>query len=634
MISCRVLGPVEVVLDGGFPPAELLWRKHLALLIYLARSTRGRTREHLLGLLWADKPESNARHSLNEAVRVLRRSLGETAVDTSSGQVRLGAGAVQLDLERVEAAAAAGDWCAAAELVAGEFMEGFAVPGAGEFEEWLAAERMHWRRRGVEVLVGCAAALLRAGRTADASTMAERAAVLDPRSDLAMRELMRALALVGERAVALERFDGFARRLEEELGVPPEPETLALAARIRRERSARPAEPARTRRDTGAESRRPLVGRAAELARLLDAAATCREERRATALVLEGDAGSGKTRLLEEVLVRLRLDGAAVAAARAVEADRGEPWSGVRALARGGLLDAGGLAGAPSAALAAFAADIPEWADRFAAAARATPHPPGRALCELLRAAVEEQPVVLAVDDAEWLDRESLLALVSALRDLAATPLGVVLTTSAVTPAPAVDELRSRVGRDIPGAVIALGPLDVAALRALARELLPSFGEVEIDRVVRRVGTDSAGVPLLAAELLRAVALGMDLGTTPGAWPEPFKTLDQTLPGDLPDAVVSAIRVRFRRLGTPAQQALAAASILDDRVTPELLGRALAVPPEELTTALDELEWHRWLVSEPRGYGFTARLVRQVIARDMLTPGQRRRILERLGRAP
>jgi hypothetical protein len=37
-------------------------------------------------------------------------------------------------------------------------------------------------------------------------------------------------------------------------------------------------------------------------------------------------------------------------------------------------------------------------------------------------------------------------------------------------------------------------------------------------------------------------------------------------------------------------------------------------------------------VSEPRGYGFVARVVRQVVARDMLTPGQRRRILERLGR--
>jgi hypothetical protein len=151
--------------------------------------------------------------------------------------------------------------------------------------------------------------------------------------------------------------------------------------------------------------------------------------------------------------------------------------------------------------------------------------------------------------------------------------------------------------------------------------------------VVRRVGSDSAGVPLLAVELLRAVALGMDLGGTSGAWPEPLKTLDQTLPGDLPDAVVAAIRVGFRRLSPPARQALAAASILNPRVPTEVLARATDLPLEAVSTALDELEWHRWMVSEPRGYGFVARVVRQVIARDMLTPGQRRRILERLGRS-
>ena len=72
MITCRTLGPLAVTVDGAEPPAELLWRKHLALLLYLARSPRrSRSREHLIGLLWADKPETAARHSLREAVRVL-----------------------------------------------------------------------------------------------------------------------------------------------------------------------------------------------------------------------------------------------------------------------------------------------------------------------------------------------------------------------------------------------------------------------------------------------------------------------------------------------------------------------------------------------------------------------------------
>jgi predicted ATPase len=197
-------------------------------------------------------------------------------------------------------------------------------------------------------------------------------------------------------------------------------------------------------------------------------------------------------------------------------------------------------------------------------------------------------------------------------------------------PSPEIERFRAGIGRDLTGTVMSLGPLEIAGLQELARRILPSFSEVEIDRVARRVGTDSAGIPLLAVELLRAVAHGMDLGVTTGAWPEPLKTLDQTLPGDLPTAVVGAIRVGFGRLSRRAREILAAASVLDDRVTLEVLARAVELPPGELTAALDELEWHRWLVSEPRGYGFAARIVRQVVARDMLTSGQRRRILERL----
>ena len=75
MIQIRLLGPVEVTIDRAPAPPDLLWRKHLALLVYLARSPhRARARDHLLALLWSDKDDEAARHSLNEAVRILRRS--------------------------------------------------------------------------------------------------------------------------------------------------------------------------------------------------------------------------------------------------------------------------------------------------------------------------------------------------------------------------------------------------------------------------------------------------------------------------------------------------------------------------------------------------------------------------------
>lgn len=626
MISCQTLGPVGLSLDGGPAPPELLWRKHLALLLYLARSPRGRTREHLVGLLWPEKPEPAARHSLNEAIRVLRRYLGDSSVDTTGGQVRLTPEAVRLDVDRLEELARAGEWSAAARLIAGEFLEGFAIPGASAFEDWLAGERSIVRRRSIEVLLHFAEYLLQSGKAGEASGIAMRALSLEPRSEPALRVSMRSLVLAGDRTGALEGYEAFRTRLKEEVGSSPDAATDALADRVRHERSPRPA-PVGRAGDSAEEPRAPLVGREVELARLVDAAATACRERRPAALILQGDSGIGKTRLADELLARLRLDGITVAAMRAVEADLGEEWSGVIALARGGLLQASGVAAAPPDALSAFAGVIPEWGDRFPGLRReggAVSY--GRALSDVLRAATDEQPLVLAVDDAQWLDQASLLALLAALRDLSAAPLILLLSADHQPPRSELDELRTRLGRDIRGVILRLSPLNSADLRALARHMLPQFNEVEIERVVRRVATDSAGLPLLAVELLRAVALGLDLRGTPGAWPEPLKTLDQTLPGDLPDTVSAAIRVGFRRLSPAAQRALSVAAVLGDRVPLERLAHALSLELPEVAGALDELEWHRWLVCDSRGYTFVARVVQQVVARDMLTPGQRQRI--------
>ncbi len=220
----------------------------------------------------------------------------------------------------------------------------------------------------------------------------------------------------------------------------------------------------------------------------------------------------------------------------------------------------------------------------------------------------------------------ALLALIAALRDLAGLPLFVLLTFQTQPPRSELDELRSRIGRDVPGASVLLRPLDDAALRELAGWAVPTYTGEELERLARRVAADSAGVPLLAVELYHAVALGLDLGTITGAWPEPAKTLDQTLPADLPDAVVGAIRVGFRRLTPNAQQALGAAAALGERVPVEQLERATGLSRAHLLSALDELEWQRWLVAEPRGYAFLARIVREVVVRDMLTEGQRQRI--------
>src|SRR5881628_3204529 len=187
------------------------------------------------------------------------------------------------------------------------------------------------------------------------------------------------LPRAGDRAGALALFKAFASRLKRDLGAEPDAETRALAERVRLERAWRLPKAGRDADARASASRRaPMVGRALELARLTDAWTACRAKGQATVVVIEGDAGAGKTRLAEELAARARLDGAVVAAVRAVAADQGDPWSGVFGIARGGLLDAPGVAAAPPAALAQLRGTAPAGA-------------PGRALAEVVQAVAYEQ---------------------------------------------------------------------------------------------------------------------------------------------------------------------------------------------------------------------------------------------------
>lgn len=628
----RALGPVAVLVRGEPAPSELLWRKNLALLLYLARSPqRGRARDHLIGLLWADKDEQAARHSLREAIRTLRRALGDGAIDATRMQVRLGDGAVQLDVTHLEEAAGAGEWARAAELVGGEFLEGFGVPDASAFEDWLAAERAHWTHRGVEVLARASEEALNRGDVAGAVGYARRAVALDALSEPAVRALIRALAITGDRGAALSEVAALTDRLRAAGVAKLEPETEALATRIRSQRISRPRDAAMRAEDVSRDDRRaPLVGRESELATLGTEWRNALEGH-ATLLVVEGDGGLGKSRVVDELVARAGLDGATTAVVRAVQADMATPWSVADGLALGGLFGAPGAGGADPGALAAFAGRLPTLVDRFPSIKSAEAWEPGRGFRELVRAVIADTPALLVVDDAQWCDPESLKTLDAAMRDLETAPFALVLAYSARDAREDLEALRARIGRDLSGGAVVLRPLDTDGLRTLAVSALPSYGAEDMDRLVRRLQVDSAGLPLLAVELLHGVALGLELRDADAAWPAPFRTLDETLPGDLPDPIVAAIRTGFRGLGAEVQQVLAAASVLGDRFTAGRVARAAELDEHRVTDALDLLEWTRWITFDPRGYAFTARIVRDVIARDMVTPGQKQRMLERVG---
>ena len=620
MIHCRTLGTIAIQVSDSAAPQQLTWRKNLALLVYLARSPhQRRSRDHLVGLLWPEKPEAAARHSLNEALRVIRRTAGDEAVVSETGYLRLAPDVVTLDVDELARLVESQEWNAAARLVNGEFLEGFAVPEASEFDEWLTHERLHWHRMSLRALLASAEALLASGLVDEAVKQAERARHLEPSSEAATSIAMRALAVSGNRAGALERYADLVTSLRS-LQTEPGSEIRALAQRLR---EGRPSPPAPGKTPPPRPS--PLIGRETELGELTNLWQRCRNGGPASAAIILGDAGTGKSRLIEELVLRAVMDGASVSRARAVESDSAESLNGIRTLASGRLIDFPAVAAAPEEALANLGAQLGEWLERFPATrARHTMSIP-QALIEVLRVSSQERPVLLILDDAHWLDGPSLLAIQGLLRDLRECPIMVVLAAALQPPRIELESMIADIGHDVPGRIFKLGPLSSTAMGQLARWWLPQYGDGEIERVVRRVTADSAGLPLLAVELFRAVALGMDVLKL-DAWPQPNKTLDQTLPSDLPPSVVAAIRVAFRRLTKPAQQVLATGSVLSKPVSADELARATALSLDETHAALDELEWHRWMVAEARGYTFVARIVQATIARDMLTEGQRRRL--------
>src|SRR5260370_24954244 len=101
----------------------------------------GQRREHLPGLLWGDKPGEKARHSLNEAVHVLRLCAGNDGFESDTAQVRIAPGTVELDTDTLERLAVAGDYAGAAALLKWALLERFLGRGASEFDRWRAAER-------------------------------------------------------------------------------------------------------------------------------------------------------------------------------------------------------------------------------------------------------------------------------------------------------------------------------------------------------------------------------------------------------------------------------------------------------------------------------------------------------------
>ncbi|MCI0475685.1 MAG: tetratricopeptide repeat protein [Anaerolineales bacterium] len=309
-LRLRLLGGCEFQRADGNVRLESV--KTSALLAYLVLQTDPQPRHKLIGLLWGDLPEASARRNLRHALWNLRTQFDSSdhppllLTDQQTIQFNRAAD-VWLDVTEFERraqreaeltgnTAQSGNRATllreAMELYRGDLLEGFYVDDAPAFEEWLLVERERLRALAVEALHRLVTYYIGWGEYADGLDYARRLLAMEPWREEAHRQMMRLLALSGQRGAALAQYETCRRVLAEELNAEPSPETQALYESIHASQDLGQPRATTPARNLPTQAT-PFVGRATELAKITELIRDpdCR------LLTLVGPGGIGKTRL-------------------------------------------------------------------------------------------------------------------------------------------------------------------------------------------------------------------------------------------------------------------------------------------------------------------------------------------------
>jgi DNA-binding SARP family transcriptional activator len=390
------------------------------------------TRDTMVDELWRDDPPPTAFKVVQNCVSNLRKELagGAATLRTVGGAYTLVVEPGELDRDRFErllgegrAALAAGDSVDAAErlrdalaLWRGSPLSDFA------YERFAQDEITRLEELRVAALEERIEADLALGRHAELVPELEALVGRHPLRERLRGQLMLALYRAGRQAEALEAYRGARRTLLAELGIEPGRMLHELERAILSQDPALEALPSRQTRPSGGAGRpgrlaaAPLEGRDEELA-LLEAGLGDAIAGRGRLFVLVGEAGSGKTRLADELASRAK--------DRDVRILWGRGWH---------------AGGAPA---------YWPWLQALRDTAQATPRPDAddevarfrffEAVTDALRTQAAEQPLLLVLDDLQAADEESLLLLefvASELPEMAALVLALAREAT-----PRLDEL-------------------------------------------------------------------------------------------------------------------------------------------------------------------------------------------------
>ncbi|MGF1469008.1 MAG: AAA family ATPase [Sandaracinaceae bacterium] len=600
-LSIRLFGDMSVV-RGGVEVRLPQSKKTRALLAYLILTGRPQRRARLCSLLWdvADDPRGALRWSLSK-LRPLVNQPGHTRIQSEGDHVRFAAEGVDVDILRVRevlrrdmATLDTATLREVADLHRGELLQGLDMGDFDEFQSWSVAEREDARIAQAALLRTLTARLR---DTPEQALPYARALVrIEPVDEAVRVDLVTLLASAGRPDEARQQAEAGLRQLRE-LGVGT-PLSLLDA---RRGLSAAPPPPLSRESlpppTTGVAIDSPLVGRRAERARLFALLDEVAQERGERIVLLSGEPGVGKSRLLAELLEEGRRRGGVVASGRAFEAERGRPFGpwidGLRAW-RPDREDEPRLEGRDLASLLGSNGGAPSSREQMFAT-----------MVDLLRHDTKrEAPTVVGLDDVQWIDEDSAELLHYVARQLSRRPILFALTARAgeiVDNEPLTRVLRG-LRRERLLRELELGPLNQADTEALVAAVAPGADRAE-------VYARSGGNPLFALELARS-------GDAPDA-------AEAGEGAPLPSTVSEVVQARVERLPAPCGDVLRWAATVGPRARLSCLAVLTELPEDELLVSLEHLERHALLRSSEDGVTFAHNVVRHAVYLDLSEPRRR-----------
>lgn len=507
-LRVRLYGDAAVVLPDGRSVA--LERRAAALLALVALEP-GISRLRVASLLWPDS--SDPRRNLRQQLLRFRQQFGQALVQ----------GASSLTLAGLELDATDDNAPASAPLLAG-----LEYDDCEPFDAWLQARRRARLDGLAKALVDAMSRAEADQRYGDAIALAERLRACAPEAEAHHRTLIRLHYLNQDTARARAAFDVLQRMLATELGAKPSAETMALI-RLVDQPGTQAVVPARV---WATALQRPprMVGRTRELQAVRQALADRR------ALLLLGEAGMGKSRLLAEALQAT----AGNVLVKAQAGDAGVPYATLARLLRR-LLELRRLPAEPGA----LARLLPEIGP--VASMPVLPMPAdGERL--VLQAAVEQVVAraglqAVAVDDLHFADDASVEMLTALVSSEALSSLAWVFTQRPGEGSAAAGALRDVLEEGQRLDLTDVAPLDAAQMVELVQSL--NLPEIDADVVGRRLLRHTGGNPLFALETLKQMLLP---GANPRGLPKPAsvgalidRRLKQLSEGALALARVAAI---------------------------------------------------------------------------------------------